>query len=350
MSGSVRSWLLYGANGYTGQLIVAEALRRGERPILAGRREEAIAPLAERHGLEHRVFELADAAARLDGVSALLLAAGPFSATSGPALDACLAAGAHYLDVTGEIDVFEACFARRDEAVRRGIAVLPGVGFDVVPSDCLAARLKEALPEAVELELAIDGGGTASKGTTKTMIEGLPRGGRVRRGGKLESAPFAARRLRVPFRDRPRDAVSIPWGDVSTAWWSTRIPDITVYIGMEPALARAVQLAGPVLRILGAAPVRRALARVVDTFVTGPDEDQRQSRRAQLWGRARAADGRTASGTLETPEVYTLTARTAVEATLRASAGRLPAGAMTPSMAFGAGFIDEFDGCTFVLD
>src|SRR5262249_45630912 len=153
------------------------------KPILAGRREEVIAPLAEEHGLEYRVFALDDAARGLEGVSALLLAAGPFSATSRPALDACLAGGVHYLDITGEIEVFEACFARRDEAVKRGIAVLPGVGFDVVPSDCLAARLAESLPGAVSLELAL-GGGAMSAGTTKTALEALPKGGIVRRGGK----------------------------------------------------------------------------------------------------------------------------------------------------------------------
>src|SRR5262249_24920612 len=154
----------------------------------AGRREEAIAPIAEQHGLPFRIFDLPnanDAERALDGVAAVLLAAGPFSATSKPALDACLATGTHYLDITGEIDVFEACFARRDEAVKRGIAVLPGVGFDVVPSDCLAKRLAEALPEAVELELAF-AGGTSSAGTLKTMLEGLPKGGRVRRGGTIE--------------------------------------------------------------------------------------------------------------------------------------------------------------------
>src|SRR5262249_26628823 len=207
------------------------AKRRGLSPIVAGRREEAIAPLAEQHGLEYRIFDLADAGRGLDGVAALLLAAGPFSATSKPALDACLAHGAHYLDITGEIEVFEACFARRDEAVKGGIAVLPGVGFDVVPSDCLAKKLAEALPEAVELELAF-AGGSSSAGTLKTMLEALPKGGRVRRGGKIEKVPSAHKQLRVPFRDKPRDAASIPWGDVSTAWWSTRIPDITVYLAM----------------------------------------------------------------------------------------------------------------------
>jgi saccharopine dehydrogenase (NAD+, L-lysine-forming) len=351
MSGSSGTWLIYGANGYTGRLLVDEAVRRGEKPILAGRREDAIAPLAERFGLERRIFELdAEAARHLDGVAAVLVAAGPFSATSRPALDACMAAKAHYLDVAGEIDVFEACFARRDEAVRAGIAVLPGVGFDVVPSDCLAARLKEELPDAVELELAFAASGPPSAGTTKSMLETLPRGGMVRRHGKLERVPANHKQARIPFRDRERDAVSIPWGDVSTAWWSTRIPDITVYLAMAPALGTALRVAQPLFGLLESATVRRAVNKLVETFVAGPDDETRRTGKTQLWGRVRAADGRTRSATLETPEVYLLTARTAVEASVRTARGRLPAGAMTPSKAFGPGFITEFADCTFVLD
>src|SRR5687767_3783927 len=127
-------WMLYGANGFTGELIAAEALARGERPILAGRRADAVLPLAERLGLPSRIFGLdGDVAANLAGVAAVVHAAGPFSATSRPMLDACFAAGAHYLDITGEIPVFEACHARGEEAKRRGVVVMPGVGFDVVP-------------------------------------------------------------------------------------------------------------------------------------------------------------------------------------------------------------------------
>jgi hypothetical protein len=172
--------MIYGANGYTGEMTAVEAVRRGHKPILAGRREDAVRPLAERLGCEHAVFALDDPEAiarHLHGVSALLLCAGPFSTTSAPAVEACLRARTSYLDITGEIPVFEACFARNVEARERGIVILPGVGFDVVPSDCLAAVLAETLPGAMELELAFGGLDTPSGGTLKTTIEGLARGG-----------------------------------------------------------------------------------------------------------------------------------------------------------------------------
>jgi short subunit dehydrogenase-like uncharacterized protein len=99
----------------------------------------------------------------------VLCAAGPFSATSRPVADACLRNRVHYLDITGEIDVFEALAARDAEAKARGIMLLPGVGFDVAPSDCLAAHLKRRLPDANDLRPYLSLRANTSRGTAKTI-------------------------------------------------------------------------------------------------------------------------------------------------------------------------------------
>lgn len=342
------TWMLYGANGYTGQLMVEEAARRGETPILAGRRSEAIRPLAERHGLEHRAFDLTDPSAiahELANVSAIALAAGPFSATSAPVVDACLRSGTHYTDITGEIDVFEACAARDAEARERGVVLLPGAGFDVVPTDCVAATLHRALPDANELTLAFRSDGSSSRGTTKTMIEALPNGGKVRRDGRLVSVPTAHETREIPFRDKTRRAVSIPWGDVSTAYQSTGIPNITVFIALPPAQIRGMKVLGAAGPLLGASRVQRGLKSLVEATLNGPDLHTRQRSSASIWGRATNAAGRSVEATLTTPDGYTLTARTAVDATLRCAQGTVAAGAMTPSLAFGPDYIAGFEGC-----
>jgi saccharopine dehydrogenase (NAD+, L-lysine-forming) len=338
------SWLIYGANGYTGRLIVEEAVRRGARPVLAGRRAEALETLARAHGLETRVFGLDAIGRGLDGMNAVLHCAGPFSATSRPMLDACLAAGASYLDITGEIEVFEACYARDHEARARGVVVLPGVGFDVVPTDCVAARLAAELPGATRLELALASDGGVSGGTAKTAIEGLPRGGMVREGGVLRRVPTAWKRVEIPFRDRARSTMTIPWGDVSSAFRSTKIPDITVYAAVDARAARALALARPLLGVFAFDAVRRLAQAAVGGRLLGPSADVRATARVHLWGRATDAAGRSVSATLETREVYALTARTAVEAVLRVCAGGVAPGALTPSLAFGAGFIEELEG------
>ena len=157
-------WMVYGAYGYTGTLVAELAVRRGLRPVLAGRDAAKLRPLAERLGLEHRAFGLDEAARALADVDAVAHCAGPFSSTSGPMVDACLAAKTHYVDITGEIDVFEAVSRRDEDAKRAGVVLLPGAGFDVVPTDCLAALLHDALPTATHLDLAflVQGGASAS--------------------------------------------------------------------------------------------------------------------------------------------------------------------------------------------
>lgn len=334
--------ILYGANGYTGRLVLEVALREGLRPTLAGRRAEAIERLAEEHGLPFRVFALesaAQVAREVEPFGAVLLAAGPFSKTSAVAAAACLSARASYLDITGEVDVFEALFARDAEAREAGIAILPGVGFDVVPSDCLASSLADVLPGGERLELAFRGF-KASPGTLKTMLEGASGGGRARIAGRLVAVPVAWKTKTIPFADKPRLAMTIPWGDLATAWRSTGIPNIETYMAMSAsaiAAARRTALVAPLLRL---GPVQAFLKRRIEANVAGPSAAERSRERSQLWGRVTAKDGRSVEGTLETLEGYTLTAEAAVAAAKRVLAGAVKPGVSTPSQAFGPRFIE----------
>lgn len=338
--------LLYGANGYTGRLILETALARGIPVTIAGRRRDAIEPLASKRGVGFRVFDLDDRAAavrELSSFDALLLAAGPFSATSAPALDACLAAKTAYLDITGEVEVFEALFARDAEARAAGIPVLPGTGFDVVPSDCLAALLAEALPGAVRLALAFRGF-RVSPGTARTMLESLPRGGLVRRNGELVRVPAAWKTREVPFRDRTRSAMTVPWGDLATAWRSTGIPDIETYAAASPRAIRTARRLHRFAPLLGWRPLRAVAERMVAARVAGPTEEDRAREKSQLWGRAEARDGRAVEARMETLEGYAFTAEASVECASRVLAGTLAPGVTTPSLAFGSGFTASIRG------
>ncbi len=258
-------------------------------------------------------------------------------------VDACLLARAHYLDITGEIDVFESVLGRDEEARQRGIVLLPGAGFDVVPSDCLAALLKQRLPSATKLELAFAPIGRSSPGTLKTSLESLPRGGLVRRGGRLTRVPPAHEVREIPFADKRRTAMSVPWGDVATAWRSTQIPDITVFISAKPAAIRAARLSRFTAPLLALAPVQRYLKSRIERTVRGPDAAERARGGAQFWGCA--SDGaRSVAMTMSLPEGYTFTAEAALECARRVSAGEVKPGAWTPSLAFGAGFAATLPG------
>jgi len=339
--------LLYGANGYTGRLIASVAKREGLALTLAGRRREAVEPLAKELGLPWKAFPLGDRTAlarQLEPFGALLLAAGPFSATSRAALDACLAAGTAYLDITGEIDVFEALFARGEEAERAGVAVLPGVGFDVVPSDCLAASLAQALPGGEKLLLAFKGFRT-SAGTMKTMLEGIPNGGRARVGGELVRVAVGWKTREIPFPGGPRLGMTIPWGDLSTAFRSTGIRDIETYMALPPAAIAAAKRSALFAPVLGLGVVQSFLKWRVERTVTGPTAEDRERERSLLWGRVESGD-RAVEGVVETLEGYALTAETAVAALRGVLAGQVPPGVWTPSQAFGPGFIQAIRATT----
>jgi short subunit dehydrogenase-like uncharacterized protein len=261
--------------------------------------------------------------------------------------DACLRRGAHYLDITGEIAVFEGLARRDAEARAAGIMLLPGVGFDVVPSDCLAAHLARRVPNAVRLALAFRALGGTSRGTLATMVENLGSPGAVRRDGKIVPVPQAWRTRRIDFGDgRLRDATTIPWGDVSTAFHSTGIPNIEVYVSMRPALRRtliASRWVGPVLR---SGVIRRTLAARVHRGSPGPSEAERERGVSLLWGEVVASNGERAEARLRGPSGYVLTAQTAVHLAMKALEGQTRAGFQTPSRAYGADVILEIPGVT----
>src|SRR5438105_2833455 len=216
--------MIYGASGYTGSLIAREAVRRSMRPILAGRSAEKLSELAGELNLEHRIFSLDSSSAvvgGIRGVHTLLNCAGPFSQTARPMAEACLKNRTHYLDITGEARIFEWLAARDAEAKASGIVLLPGVGFDVVPSDCLAVHLKRRLPTATRLTLAFRSAARMSQGTALTVVEGLAEGGMVRENGILKNVPAAWKTRAIDFGKGPIKAITIPWGDVATAFYST---------------------------------------------------------------------------------------------------------------------------------
>lgn len=339
--------VIYGSYGYTGRLVVAEAVARGHRPMLAGRDPARLGALATETGLPHTVVDLrdADGLRRLLAPAAVVLhCAGPFIHTSRPLVDACLTTGTHYLDITGEVAVFEQVAARSDKARAAGIVLLPGVGFDVVPSDSLAAHLQRALPHAVEIDLAIRGGGRLSHGTATTMVENLGAGGAVRRGGRIKRVPAGWRSRMVDFGDGPQLAVTIPWGDVSTAWHTTGIPDITVYAASSRKQIRLLRASNWFAPLLRTGPVQRYMKKRVDAAAPGPSDDSRGRTTSEVWGEARSRDGRSVQAVVRGPNGYTLTALTSVRIAETVATGGVAPGFHTPAGALGPDFVLSVPG------
>ena len=342
-----KPWMIYGPNGYTGRLIAGRATMEGHKPILAGRDACKIEAISKELDCPLRIFSLSSAEAvakQLAGLSAVLHCAGPFSRTAPPMIEACLLAGVNYLDITGELDVIEFAASQHDRAVDAGISILPAVGFDVVPTDCLAAQLAEALPTASELELAFRTGSGVGPGTAKAIFATSGDGGRVRKDSQIARVPTAWQSMKIQFSTCTRHVVTVPWGDVSSAFYTTGIPNIRVYASTTTRQISLMRYGRWLLPLSKFAPIQWLVRRLIERHVKGPNESKRASGIAEVWGRATDHDGRTAEATLVTPDGYSLTARTAVEIMSRTLAGEAELGFTTPAKSFGGKFIEEFDG------
>lgn len=343
-----RTFLIYGANGYTGELITRFAADRGLKPIIAGRREAAIRPIAEKYGFDHRIFAL-DETEKLDAalseVAMVLHCAGPFSLTSKAMGEACLRTKTHYTDITGEIAVFEACAAVDQKAKDAGIMVMPGVGFDVVPSDCLARHLKDRLPSATELSLAFYGMGRISHGTQATMTMNVGKGGAVRRDGKIMSVPAAWRTRKIDFGSGVvKTGVTIPWGDVATAYYSTGIPNIEVFTVVPPSALKMMKMSRYLGWLFAMGPFQRYLQSKIPPG--GPSDEERAKGKTLLWGEASDPEGNRVEARMQAPEGYTVTAIAALNIAEKILAGNFTPGYQTPAKAYGADLILEIDGVT----
>lgn len=342
------SWMIYGAYGYSGELIAREAAARGMNPILAGRDEHKLRPLANELGLGFRVFELSDPRAMrrdLEDMKAVLNCAGPFSHTARPMLNACLDSSTHYFDITGEIEVFERMHdpATSTRARQAGIIVCPGVGFDVVPTDCLAAQLKQALPDATRLTLAFQSRGKLSPGTAKTTVEGTAQLCKVREDGRIRDV--YARQRTIDFGEGERNAMTIAWGDVSTAYYTTGIDTVEVCVPVSRKTFKRVRRLQR-LRWLMARPfVQNWMKRRVEQKVKGPSREERAEHGTLLWGQAVNDDGRHRTGRFRAPNGYDLTIEAPLAILSAVLDGRTyKLGSVTPSQLMGDEFVWRLPG------
>lgn len=340
-----KTFLLYGANGYTGELIARFAAERDLKPILAGRNESQIAEIAKKYELPYRIFSLEETEkldAALQETEFVLHCAGPFSLTSEKMVEACLRNKRHYTDITGEISVFEALAARDAQATDAGIMIMPGVGFDVVPSDCLAKHLKDRLPSADHLTLAFQSEGRISHGTQTTMTMNMGNGGAVRRDGTITQVPAAWKTREIDFGNEKKKGVTIPWGDVATAFYSTGIPNIEVYTVIPESNLLMLKLTRYLGWLMKIDFIKNTALKNIPKG--GPTDDERVKTKTFLWGEASDAGGKRVETRLQTMEAYTLTALSALVISEKILNGNFCAGFQTPAKCYGADLIMEING------
>jgi short subunit dehydrogenase-like uncharacterized protein len=345
--------LIYGANGYTGQLIVEEALRQNLSFDIGGRNEESLKKMATQHKIDYKVFGLSDINVIVEHIQtykAVIHSAGPFIHTAKNMMKACLQTKVHYMDITGEIPVFELGASMDQKAKDAGIVIMPGCGFDVVPTDCMAAYLKSELPSATHLQLGFASyGGRVSHGTALTMVENLGRSGAVRKDGKIVPVPTAYKGQIIPFRaDKGRFAMTIPWGDVSTSYYSTAIPNIETYMSVSEKSYKRTQFLNTYFRwLMKKEFVKNILRKRIKKMPAGPNEQERQESYMMVWGKVWDANGKMAEARVKTPEGYKLTAMCAVAICQKVIGQDKMTGFFTPSLAFGHNLLNDVTGAVF---
>lgn len=343
--------LIYGAYGYTGRLIVAQCLKEGIKPIIAGRSADKAMKFANKHGLQYDVFEVSEKE-KLEnwlrrGV-VVIHCGGPFIYTAKEMVEACLATNTHYLDITGEFQVFDLVKEYDEKAKEKNLMLMPGAGFDVVPSDCLAKHLHNKLPDATDLTLAfVSKGGKLSRGTAKTMIENLGDPQMRRRDGVYEGVPMGKSIREVDYGDFTQLSMGISWGDVSTAHHSTGIPNIEVFSGTDEQQINKVKKTLRLSFVLKSRMIKNFLIRQMDKRPDGPREDRRESSSMYLWGEV-SNGNTTVEARLKTLNGYTLTAMSSVLITQKIFHNNFKAGFQTPSSAYDEGLILEIEGCFFL--
>ena len=347
-NGSKSRVLLYGAYGYTGRLAAELAAAKKLDVVLAGRNKEALAGLGDRLNLPTRVVGLNDVkqlSEALKDIACVVHMAGPFAATSTPMLSACLATQTNYVDITGEIEVFEAMWSREEEIKRAGITAVPGAGFDVVPTDCLAAYVASKLERPTSLVIALRGLESASQGTLRTAIRQVSKPVLCRRAGAIVALDDRSPRW-IDFGSGDEPCVPVSWGDVATAFHSTGVRNITVYFRRTKLLRSADilgKLFGPVLRSrIG----QSGLTAIVRSLPEGPSQAQRIGRRATIWAEAIDCSGRSSKASLSTPDAYDFAANSALEISSKIRSLSAPLGLVTPFQAFGADFVLTLPGCS----
>jgi len=340
-------FLLYGAYGYTGKLITEMADTYGLEPILAGRDAHKLKQLSEETGYTYEAYSLEETDKvnkSVSQVDLVLHAAGPFRYTAKPMMEACLRHKVHYLDITGEIEIFELGHSYDSQAKEANILMMPGVGFDVVPTDCTAAWLKEQLPDATHLQLAFANlGGAMSHGTSMTMVESLGEKGARRINGVITPVPLGHAGMMVPFMAKEYYGMAIPWGDVSTAYYTTGIPNVETFTRTKPETHRMVNMQGAFSWLLRSKFVKNIARNRVKSMPAGPSPDKRAKASSHIWGKVWNDQGEEKQARMVTPEGYTLTAKTSLIITQKVLQGNWKAGFHTPAGLYGHELIMEVE-------
>lgn len=322
----MKTLLIYGATGYTGRMIAEQATSAGLNVVLAGRNHAKLQELASELKLQASVFTLDDAdrlAQELQSVSVVLNCAGPFAQTAEPLMKACIQLGIHYLDITAEINVYRLAESLNESALSSGSMLMAGVGWDVVPTDSLSVMLAQQVNTPVRLRIALQVAGSMSRGSAISAGEIISAGLLARVNGVLTTKANSATEW-FDFGEGKVECFPLSFGDLVTAWHSTHIPNIEMYVHLS-----------------GEAFPSGDLSQLPD----GPTPEEREKSIARALVEITAANGEIHDAVIETVNGSPLAAIAAVSRVLN---GDHQPGFQTPAKVFGPDFALTIPGTRII--
>lgn len=331
--------LIYGAYGYTGSGISRLAAEYGITPVLSGRNASKLKALADEVGYDYITLSLEDNHQNLVRVlkqfELVMHIAGPYTYTSEPMINAAIEAQTHYVDLTGENHVIQAQLDRDQEFIDAGIMVMPAVGYDVVPTDCLNFYVAKQIDKPTKLTLVMNGnyteveGAATSRGTLKSGLEMLSRPIMSRQNGEMVEMG-QAKVVKREVDGKVETLVQIPWADMMTSWVSTGVPNIETYQVQDG------ELPGWVLWLSKREWGKNMLVWMIDKFSPeGPPPEAQEKRQTQLVATASNAAGESFTAEMITPEAYLLTFHSALIIAKNILDGQWQLGFQTPAKVYG---------------
>lgn len=330
--------LIYGALGYTGNLFVTRALDK-ELPMVLGARKEKVREIAEAIGSEYRIFEIKNTADILPFLSDVFLVVNfaniQFSLNKA-LIEACIQSGTHYIDLGSEYYDISEVHKYHEASIASGSMLMPGYGFNLVPTDIAADIAHQFLPDANELIFGFAAIGESSRGTVKSVLRDATRKGFFRKDGKLQAIAPAVEEIQFAADGRQYTLVNNPlMGEVITAWEGTKIPSIKTYSYFPWIL---VQFMKGRLNWL-----RKFLLKYAGLFFpAGPTEKQLRSGYSYSWVEAKNADKKVLI-TIKGPEAYLFTVQIIQQLIRQLVKGKVSSGFIRPAF-FGRELIESVEG------
>jgi short subunit dehydrogenase-like uncharacterized protein len=336
--------MLYGATGFTAGLMIDALKSLPCELILAGRNANTVETLARKHTTTHTAFALDNLETtqrHLRGIDLVINCAGPFAQTALAIVNAALLTRTSYFDITGELSIFMRIHHHHDAAIAKGITLIPGLGFDIAPSDCLAALLARRVKNPSSLTLAIATKNTrVSHGTLKTVVLESKNQVIARREDGIKNYDDLSLSRDIVINGKPRHCMRAPLGDLFCAHLSTGISNIDTFVAIPKNLAKFSRLL-PLLSKLGQNNFAHMLIeRAIESLPNGPTLEQQQQGSAYIYGEVVGANGMTEKAVMKTKEPYVYTADLMVAGVRSWLDKGLHYGFLTPSQAFGAQFAE----------